>query len=241
MEKLRGNFREACAFHSAVLDLEKKIDSQREAVKQMERTRDIEKEKACGSTLSSIIKVIPWAIGLPAAGLIITFGLYFICVAVMFGMEDASIGASLSASFITLVILFGGVGVSALLELVPWIWWLAVGRKKRKEKQEAFLEEWHSVHGGEYENALKQIDVLLKARADYITERQAVLEFLPAEYRDGIAVTYMTKLLRDNRASDLKEALGLYDQQLHRWKLEGALKTEAAKRDYVRKSLNELK
>ena len=235
MEKLRENFREACAFHSAVLDLEKKIDSQREVVKQMERTRDAEKEKACGSTFSTVVKVIPWAIALPVAGLILTFAGFLVCVALMFSMPDAII-----LSPISLVILFGGVGVSAVLELIPWIWWLTVSRKKHRKKQEDFAEEWNARHGGEYESAVKQTDVLLRARADYITERQAVLEFLPPDYRDGVAVAYMAKLVKDGRASDLKEALSVYDNQLHRWKLEGALKKPQAKKEYVVKTLNEL-
>ena len=114
-------------------------------------------------------------------------------------------------------------------------------RKKHRKKQEDFAEEWNARYGGEYESAVKQTDVLLRARADYITERQAVLEFLPPDYRDGVAVTYMAKLVRDERASDLKEALSAYDEQAHRWKLEGALKTPKARREYVIKSLNELK
>ena len=44
---------------------------------------------------------------------------------------------------------------------------------------------------------------------------------VPEKYRYYIAVNYIYECLRDGRASDLKEALNMYEEQMHRWKMEG--------------------
>ena len=241
MEELKQKFARVCEHCRKVLEYEKKIDETSHSLALLEAKRNQDRVAACGTTLSSVIKVIPWAIGLPVAGLTVTFALYLICVAGMFGMEDATTAEGLGASLVTLVILFGGVGISALLELVPWIWWLAVSRKRRKEKIEKFDTDWESANGSEKERLIKETEALKRARAEYIDSTSGDFEFLPAGYRDPVAVTYMAKLIKDDRAADLKEALSVYDEQAHRWKLEGALKTPKARREYVIKALNELK
>ncbi len=241
MEELKQNFARACEHCRKVLEYEKRIDDTAASLALLETERGKEREAVCGTTLSSVIKVIPWAICLPIAGLTVTFGLYLICVAGMFGMEDASAAEAIGTSLVTLVILFGGVGISALLEIVPWIWWFTVSRKRRKEKIEKFDTDWESANGPEKERLVNEIEALKGERSEYIDSTSGDFEFLPAGYRDPVAVTYMAKLVRDDRAADLKEALSVYDEQAHRWKLEGALKTPKARREYVIKTLNELK
>lgn len=49
-----------------------------------------------------------------------------------------------------------------------------------------------------------------------------VLEKVPQDYRYYIAVNYIVDCLQKGRADSMKEAINLYEEQLHRWKLENA-------------------
>lgn len=49
-----------------------------------------------------------------------------------------------------------------------------------------------------------------------------VLEKIPQDYRYYIAINYIVDCLQKGRADSMKEAINLYEEQLHRWKLENA-------------------
>ena len=49
-----------------------------------------------------------------------------------------------------------------------------------------------------------------------------VLEKVPQDYRYYIAINYIVDCLQKGRADSMKEAINLYEEQLHRWKLENA-------------------
>ena len=46
------------------------------------------------------------------------------------------------------------------------------------------------------------------------------IAFLPDTYRNTQAACYMLLAVKDGRADTLKEAMNLYEEQLHRWKME---------------------
>ena len=48
------------------------------------------------------------------------------------------------------------------------------------------------------------------------------LSFLPDEYWYPLATDYLVKMVATNRANTLAEVLNLYDEQLHRWRIEEA-------------------
>lgn len=48
------------------------------------------------------------------------------------------------------------------------------------------------------------------------------MNFLPVDYWYPMATGYMIKMVGTQRADTLKEALAMYDAQLHRWKVEEA-------------------
>ena len=56
----------------------------------------------------------------------------------------------------------------------------------------------------------------------FMSENMECLSFLPPEYRYPMAIEYLINTLKTGRAKDLKEALDMYDLQLHRWKIEEA-------------------
>ena len=44
---------------------------------------------------------------------------------------------------------------------------------------------------------------------------------VPSQYRYFVAISYIYECLNNGRASDLKEALNLFEEQMHRWRMEG--------------------
>ena len=51
--------------------------------------------------------------------------------------------------------------------------------------------------------------------------------FLPEKYRNLQATHFMLNAVGDGRAETLKEAFNLYEEQLHRWRMEGAAQQAA--------------
>lgn len=96
--------------------------------------------------------------------------------------------------------------------------------------------------------------------ADSITRQQAVekeraaaqqvfddnvnaLAFLPVDYWYPLATEYLVKVVRTERADTLAKALSMFDEQLHRWKIEEAnaeivaqQKAQTANLNSIRKS-----
>ena len=62
------------------------------------------------------------------------------------------------------------------------------------------------------------------------------LQILPRDYWDTLSITTIIKYLEDNRADNLKEALKLYDEQLHRWKIEEQNKQVIQNQNYIIKN-----
>ena len=64
---------------------------------------------------------------------------------------------------------------------------------------------------------------IAQLEADAVTLQKAakeLLAFLPDTYRNAEAACYMLLAVKDGRADTLKEAMNLYEEQLHRWKME---------------------
>ena len=64
---------------------------------------------------------------------------------------------------------------------------------------------------------------IAQLEADAVTLEKAakeLLAFLPDTYRNAEAACYMLLAVKDGRADTLKEAMNLYEEQLHRWKME---------------------
>ena len=67
------------------------------------------------------------------------------------------------------------------------------------------------------------IATITQLEADSVTLQKAaneLLAFLPETYRNTEAACYMLLAVKDGRTDTLKEAMNLYEEQLHRWKME---------------------
>ena len=121
---------------------------------------------------------------------------------------------------------------------------VAYSKKVEYEKRLAEHKEWEEEFEQENQERKKQIAVLQeevramqKSYADY-------LAVLPASYRDLPAASYFLTAVRDGRADDMKEAMNLYEQQLHNWKMEKAFedmtKLQKYQNQFISDALNEI-
>ena len=65
-------------------------------------------------------------------------------------------------------------------------------------------------------------------------------EVVPPAYRNLQAVSFMTWVVANDRADTLREAINLYEEQLHRWKLEDAARQTAEAQEYVALAMDHL-
>lgn len=82
----------------------------------------------------------------------------------------------------------------------------------------------------EVENALLNI----------LEERKADMEFIPQGYQYTQATEYLLDVVSAGRADSLKEALAMYDEQLHRWKMEESQMAIIEQQRKMASSLNQL-
>lgn len=66
-------------------------------------------------------------------------------------------------------------------------------------------------------------DELKKKIEDIIRGKMEVISMIPEKYRYTLATSYIAEVLECGRADTMKEALNLYEEQLHRWKMESKM------------------
>jgi len=86
------------------------------------------------------------------------------------------------------------------------------------------------------EEEIKTVENQIK---DYFLAHDCpALYYLPEKYRYHIAISYIHECLTTGRASNLKEAINLYEEQCHRWRMEASQQQINAKLDEHSRMLN---
>ena len=86
----------------------------------------------------------------------------------------------------------------------------------------------------------KNISEIVEAGEKFAEKNGHVLKFLPNQYRNLQATSYMLMAVKNGRADTLKEAINLYEEQLHRWRLEDAARQSAEAQEYLALAVEEL-
>lgn len=100
------------------------------------------------------------------------------------------------------------------------IYRLGYCRARTRKIQAKAEEEWIAKNGDALLQYQESIDRLENERNNFEKKHIRVLYFLPDIYRTRLATAYMERTVRTGRADSLKEAMNLYEEQLHRWRLE---------------------
>ena len=93
-------------------------------------------------------------------------------------------------------------------------------RARTRKIQQKAQQEWLEKYGKIKADNEKAIDRLIDESNSFARKNIAVLEFLPDIYRTQLAAAFMERVVRTGRADTLKEAINLFEEQLHRWTLE---------------------
>ncbi len=105
---------------------------------------------------------------------------------------------------------------SELVAVGVAIWLPIIYEKKRQAKENVKIKKYFETV---YTPAMKEIKQELKDAQESLTEHATtynyVLDFLPPDYRSWVAVFYMHDAVENYRADTLKEAINLYEEQLH--------------------------
>lgn len=79
-------------------------------------------------------------------------------------------------------------------------------------------------------SAKKQVRKAIKEEYDcrmtleeFLKSNMELLNILPKNYRYPLAANFIAEVLENGRADSLKEAYNLYEEQIHRWKMENKM------------------
>ena len=81
--------------------------------------------------------------------------------------------------------------------------------KRVAKRIEGEVYDWQAFADGRYNNV-----------RNYLLENQTLIGWIDQRYQSTQAVQYIVQCLRSGRADNYKEALNLYEQQLHMWQME---------------------
>ena len=111
-------------------------------------------------------------------------------------------------------------------------------RIKTKKIQAECKKYWDEVLAPEQVQIRSNIYYLKNERDQFINKYNCLLDFIPEYYRTKLAVAYLENVVKNGRADNLKEALNLYEEQLHRWELEEQSRTIAQQNYYLSEQLS---
>lgn len=118
------------------------------------------------------------------------------------------------ASLIVMVLL--GIEIPVAIVLYRKTVYKKKNDKLQAEAQKYYDEVFTPVLDQQYEKYTE----IMEAKEKYINYRSPLLNIIPNDYQNYRAVTFFEEVVRTGRADTLKEAMNLYEEQVHRWNLE---------------------
>lgn len=88
--------------------------------------------------------------------------------------------------------------------------------KHSKQADKLWYDKWGPAIAQAEKDIQKANQRLMKYKADHYN----CINFLPNQYQNYSATSYMAIAVRNGRADTFKEAANLYEEQLHRWRME---------------------
>lgn len=126
------------------------------------------------------------------------------------------VGVSNKAGFLVTSFLLA-IGIIGTF-IIP-IWYTKRCKDSKKNKKRAD-EYWYKELAPIVAKNRENIERANKEWKNFSEANKGVIEFLPQPYRNYSATSYMAIAVGKGRADTFKEAANLYEEQLHRWRLE---------------------
>lgn len=93
-------------------------------------------------------------------------------------------------------------------------------RKENAPLVEQAKAKWLAENGEELNAANIEYEALVSEKEAFIYNHYKVIDFLPPDYREPYPVYYMESLVRKGRAESMKETINLFEEMMHRKRLE---------------------
>jgi len=116
----------------------------------------------------------------------------------------------------------------------------SINRSEEKRISNECAEKYEHLIKPQIEESKNNLESLKNNLDIFIIDNHHVVEFLPETYRNPQATSYMLLAVSNGRADTLKEAINLYEEQLHRWKLEEYARQSAEAQSYCALAMDEL-
>ena len=204
MENLHSNLIQACEFYAM-------LDRYEYAVgKLMDKNNALDKDYE--SIKHQGFRAVPGVLIIIFSGVFLFFAAIICCVVATVDTPYEELGTALGT--------VSGMLVAMLTVGAVLIYKLGFCRARTKKIQQKLQQEWRAKNGPIKAQNEKAIDQLMTECCTFSEENCDVLNFLPDGYRSQLAVAFMERVVRNRRADTLKEAINLYEEQLHRWTLE---------------------
>ena len=101
-----------------------------------------------------------------------------------------------------------------------------ISKEKENKRNESFQEEavryWQTTGGPAEQSNQQVITRISEERNEFVSKNGSVLEILPPNYRNTFACGFILTSVVNKRADSLKEAINLYEETLHRMRMENA-------------------
>ena len=168
---------------------------------------------------------IPGIIGMIGTGVFFIF-LAFVAVGLILSL------------FVDISYLLGSISYAILMGIGYLL--KITGKKLEDKNNERFKRKIDTEVKPIADEANKKIEKLKQIMENFVNENLHYIEFIPIKYRNLEAVSYMFIAASNGRADTLKEAINLYEEQLHRWNLEMAANKVAEAQQYTARAIDEL-
>ena len=113
-------------------------------------------------------------------------------------------------------------------------------KQKLKKAQQESDELYETVYKQKIQEQEAKVAEVTEATKNFAQENYHLVEFMPPEYRDLQPMSYMLLAVVNGRADTLKEAINLYETQLHRWHLESLAERSVEAQEYLNRAMDEL-
>ncbi len=149
----------------------------------------------------------------------------------------------------TAIMLFSGdqfgEGDFIILSTLPFMLLFSVGlfafvKIHEKTKERKFKKIYQNEIQPQIDQAKEEVNNIKIAVQEFAQKNLHLIEFLPMQYRHLQAVSFMFYAVKNGRADTLKEAINLYEEQLHRWKVENAAQEALETQQYMAYAMDEL-
>lgn len=136
-------------------------------------------------------------------------------------------------------------GEAALFVILPIISIVSfigmrISKQKLAKAEKESAQIYETIYKLKIEAQEAKIAEVTEATKQFAQENYHLVEFMPPEFRDFQAMSYMLLAVSNGRADTLKEAINLYETQLHRWHLESLAERSVEAQEYLNRAMDEL-